>query len=77
MSDEPEGVLRYAAMSAFTAAFNLTGQPAISLPLAADDDGLPAGIHLVGRPADEATLLRLAAQIEEARPWVDRRPPIP
>ncbi len=75
MSDEPEGVMRYSAMSAFTAAFNLTGQPAISLPLATADDGLPAGIHLVGR-ADEATLLRLASQIETARPWADRHPQI-
>ena len=37
-------------------------------------DGLPVGVHLVGRPADEATLFRLAAQIEEAHPWADRLP---
>ena len=58
----------------FTAVFNVTGQPAISLPLAHGDDGLPVGIQLAGRPAGEAALLALAAQIEAARPWSGRRP---
>lgn len=56
--------------------FNLTGQPAISLPLATSSDGLPIGVQLVARHAEEATLLRAAAQLEAALPWADRRPPI-
>jgi amidase len=59
----------------FTAAYNLTGQPAISLPLHWTDAGLPIGVQLVGRPAGEAALLSLAAQLEAARPWAQRRPP--
>ena len=63
---------RYAA---FTALYNVTGQPAVSLPLGWTDDGLPIGSMLVGRPADEATLIALSAQLEEARPWAHRHPP--
>ena len=62
---------RYAA---FTALFNVTGQPAVSVPLHWTDDGLPVGSMLVGRPADEATLIALSAQLEAARPWADRHP---
>jgi amidase len=62
---------RYAA---FTALFNVTGQPAVSVPLFWTEDGLPVGSMLVGRPADETTLLALSAQLEAARPWADRRP---
>lgn len=72
----PEGVLRYASMAAFTSPFNLTGQPAVSVPMGVDQDGLPRSVQLVGRPGDEATLIRLAAQIERARPWAGLRPPI-
>lgn len=60
----------------FTSLYNTTGQPAISLPLSMSPDGLPIGMQLAGRFADEATLLRLAAQLEQARPWRDRRPPV-
>ena len=62
---------RYAA---FTALFNVTGQPAVSVPLHWTGDGLPVGSMLVGRPADEATLIALSAQLEAARPWADRHP---
>lgn len=56
--------------------FNMTGQPAISLPLAWSADGLPLGMQLVARPGEDALLLRLAAVLEEAMPWRDRLPPI-
>lgn len=58
----------------FTALFNLTGQPAISLPLAESPDGLPIGMQLVGRFGAEDVLLRLASTLELARPWSDRVP---
>jgi amidase len=60
----------------FTAIFNVTGQPAMSLPLAWSPDGLPIGMQLIARYGDEAMLLRLAAQIEDAQPWADRSPPV-
>jgi amidase len=59
----------------FTPIFNASGQPAISLPLYTADDGLPLAIQLVGRPAGEAALLSLAAQLEAAEPWSSRRAP--
>jgi amidase len=58
----------------FTAVFNMTGQPAVNVPLHWSPDGLPIGVMLVGRPADEATLIALSAQLEEARPWRPRHP---
>ena len=60
----------------FQALFNVTGQPAAVVPWGLDSDRMPMSIQLVGRPFDEATLLSLAAQIEEARPWSQRRPPM-
>jgi len=60
----------------FTPLFNATGQPAVSLPLHWSPEGLPIGVQLVARYGDEATLLRLAARLEEARPWADRLPPL-
>lgn len=58
----------------FTPIYNVTGQPAISLPLHWTPDGFPVGVQLVGRPAGEATLLALAGQLERARPWTGHRP---
>ncbi|MGY1740130.1 MULTISPECIES: amidase [unclassified Blastococcus] len=63
---------RYAA---YAAVYNVTGQPAVSVPLYWTGGGLPVGTMLVGRPADEATLLALSAQLEQARPWARRHPP--
>lgn len=60
--------------AAFPAVYNVTGQPAVSVPLWWTASGLPIGTMLVGRPADEATLVSLAAQLEEARPWAHRHP---
>jgi amidase len=58
----------------YTGLFNVTGSPAISVPLYQRDDGLPLAVQLVGRPAQEGLLLSLAAQLERAHPWADRRP---
>ena len=60
----------------FTPLFNSTGQPAISLPLHWSPDGLPIGMQFAASLNDEATLLRLAAQLEEAKPWKEKRPPV-
>jgi amidase len=62
------------ASVSFTAFGNITGLPAVSLPLQWTDRGLPVGVQLVGGPWDEATIIRLAAQLEEASPWSERRP---
>jgi len=60
----------------FQAMFNVTGQPAAVVPWDLDSKGVPTSIQIVGRPFDEATLLSLGAQIERARPWAQRRPPV-
>jgi amidase len=68
------GLADVVASVSFTACENVTGLPAISLPLHWTEAGLPVGAQLVGGPWDEATLIRLSAQLEEAMPWAGRRP---
>jgi amidase len=76
-TDDPiEPLMRCTPMVPFTPMVNVTGQPAISVPVAWTDGGLPCGMHFIGAPWDEVTLIRLAAQLEEAAPWRDRRPAI-
>jgi Asp-tRNA(Asn)/Glu-tRNA(Gln) amidotransferase A subunit family amidase len=70
------GLFRSAAYVPFTPPFNVTGQPAISLPLHWNEAGLPIGVQFVGRFGDEETLLSLAGQLEQAAPWAGRRPPV-
>jgi amidase len=60
----------------FVAPFNLTGQPGISLPLHWNEAGLPIGVQLVGAYGREDVLIRIASQLEQARPWKDKHPPI-
>ncbi|MEK9966822.1 MAG: amidase [Rhodospirillaceae bacterium] len=74
MDDADEYWDRVAAFSPFTVWFNLTGQPAISLPVGTTAEGFPVSVQAVGRFADEATLFRLASQLEAAMPWRDRKP---
>ena len=62
--------------AAWAAPWNAIGQPAASVPAGFDSRGLPVAVQLCGRPGDEATLLLIAAQLEEARPWAGRRPPV-
>jgi amidase len=60
----------------WTPLMNLTGQPGITIPAGLGSDGLPLSVQLIGKPGAESTLYALAAQLEAARPWADRRPPI-
>jgi aspartyl-tRNA(Asn)/glutamyl-tRNA(Gln) amidotransferase subunit A len=66
-----------AAWYPYTMPFNLTGNPAVSLPCGFDHDGMPLAIQLVGRPGEDLTLLRAAAIFEQARPWAERMPDLP
>jgi amidase len=70
------GFMRSGFLTSFTMAFNITGQPAISLPLHWNDDGLPIGVQLVAAYGKEDLLIRVAAQLEQAQPWAERRPPV-
>jgi amidase len=67
-------VLEVLQMIVMTAGFNVTGQPAVSLPTHMSPAGVPVGVQLVGGPFSEALLVRVAAQLEAALPWAARRP---
>ena len=60
----------------YTPVFNMTGQPAMSVPLEWNEAGLPIGMHFAARFGGEATLFRLAAQLEQARPWIGQIPSV-
>jgi len=73
--DNPmQGIFRAAQFVPFTPIFNATGQPAMSVPLHWNQENLPIGVQFAGRFGDEATLFRLAAQLEQSRPWAGRWP---
>ncbi len=72
--DPLAAIYRAALTCTFVAAFNATGQPAISLPLSVSEEGLPIGVQLVASFGREDLLIRVAAQLEQAKPWADRRP---
>ena len=78
--DEPDGWQRSTLApldwTPFTFPFNLTGQPAATVPCGVDRNGLPVGLQIVGRWRDDGTVLRAATAFESARPWRDLRPPL-
>jgi amidase len=74
--DPLDAIRRAGLTAAFTALVNVTGQPAISLPLHWSEEGLPIGTQLIAAPGREDLLIRVAAQLEAARPWADRVPPV-
>ena len=77
MGDEDfAGMLELMKLVAFTPMANMTGQPAVAVPAGLDDNRLPTSVQVVGRPNDESTIIRVAAQLEEARPWAHLRPPV-
>ena len=76
LDDFDEYWRRVFRFSPFTVWFNITGQPAMVLPLGRSAEGLPVAVQLVARYGDESTLFRLAAQLEQARPWWARKPPV-
>jgi amidase len=74
--DPMDDLRRSGRFAPYTALFNVTGQPAISVPVGFGEDGLPTAVQLVGHPLGEETLLQVAAQMEAARPWAAHRPAI-
>jgi len=76
LSDPVEGTNRVVGLLQYTAQFNMTGQPAISLPLSWTAGGLPVGVQVVAAFGREDLLIRVAAQLEQACPWADRHPPV-
>jgi amidase len=77
--DQQDGERNFAQQvqyTPFTSMLNVTGLPAIVLPVSQTDEGLPMGVQLIGRPGGERTLLSLAAQLERRVRWVERRPPV-
>jgi amidase len=75
--DDPlAGLIRSASFVPFTPLFNVTGQPAASVPMHWNGDGLPIGVQMAARLGAEATILQLAGQLEQAQPWAHRRPPV-
>jgi amidase len=75
-ADPAENFERQKRFTPFTSVFNVSGQPAVSLPLHWNAGGLPVGVMLAGRIGEEGTLISLSAQLEQARPWSGRRPPV-
>ena len=73
-ADPAAGFQAQKEFTPFTAPFNVSGQPAMSLPISQTPEGFPVAVQIVGRPSDEATLISLAAQIEASVPWAQRRP---
>jgi amidase len=75
--DNPlHGILFASSVIPFVVPFNISGQPAISLPLHWTDDGLPVGVQIVAAQGREDLLVQVASQLEQARPWADKRAPI-
>ena len=75
LGEEPlKDLARSGHFTPYTSLFNVTGQPAISIPVGFGADGLPTGVQLVGKPLSEDTLLQLALQMEAAHPWAHQRP---
>ena len=72
--DMTEFVENVVYTAAFSQLYNASGVPAMSVPLYWDEDGMPNGAQFAGRFGDEATLFRLAAQLEKSQPWAERRP---
>jgi amidase len=75
-NDDATAAEKIFGLVSFTPQFNVTGQPAVSLPLASSADGLPIGVQIVAAAGREDLLIRAASQIERAQPWSHRRPPI-